>query len=253
MTEPAAPEAGPQDLAQRCDQLARELAQARAELHDFTYSVSHDLRASLRHVTAFTQLAQEELEGQPDNPALGHLSRVTQAARQMGRQIDGLMELSRLSRVELQWGAVDVGEIVQGLRQDLAQATAGRSIEWHLPTDWPLVRADATLLRQALGHLLSNAIKFSAGRSPAKISVQWQSAAPGQCTLVVSDNGVGYNPQYQGKLFQAFQRLHSPREFEGLGMGLAQVRTIAERLGGTVTAEGRVDEGCSVSFTLTLA
>jgi light-regulated signal transduction histidine kinase (bacteriophytochrome) len=253
MTEPAAPHAAPEDLTQRCEQLARELAQARAELHDFTYSVSHDLRASLRHVTAFSQLAQEELAEQSGHPALGHLSRVTQAARQMGRQIDGLMELSRLSAVALQWSAVDVGDIVKPLCADLAQAAAGRSLAWRLADAWPVVRADAALLRQALGHVLSNAIKFSAGRSPAEIAVQWQPAAPGQCTLMVSDNGVGFNPQYRAKLFQAFQRLHSPREFEGLGMGLAQVRTIAERLGGAVDAEGQVNGGCRVSLTLALA
>lgn len=253
MSEAQAPGEQAEDLTRHCEQLERALTQARAELQDFTYSVSHDLRASLRHVTAFTQLAQEELAAQPESPALSHLTRVTQAAKQMGRQIDGLMELSRLSGVALQWSAVDLGEIVRPLCAELAQATGGRSVDWRLSPSWPVVRADAALLRQALGHLLSNALKFSATRAQAEISLEWQPAAPGHCTLVVADNGVGFNPQYQAKLFQAFQRLHSPREFEGLGMGLALTRKIAERLGGSVSAQGAVDAGCRVSLTLALA
>ncbi|WP_114971705.1 sensor histidine kinase [Rhodoferax ferrireducens] len=243
----------PQALLLENEQLRRELGQARAELEDFTHSVSHDLRASLRHVNAYVHIIKEDLGEQTPVAVAAHLDTVSQAARQMGRQIDGLMELARLTRVELQLSTVDVAQLVDDTCTALAPALAARTIEWQIAPDLPALRCDAALLRQVLTHLLSNAVKFTAARAVAEIHVSWQSTDNGQCALTVADNGAGFNPQYTDKLFHAFQRLHGAREFEGLGMGLALTRKIVERHGGMVWAKGIPDAGCSVSVTLPMA
>jgi len=243
----------PQDLMQENERLQRELGLARAELQDFTYSVSHDLRASLRHVNAYVQIIKEDLADQNHQSLTSHLDTVSQAAKQMGRQIDGLMELSRLTQLALQLSTVDVGLLVQDAQVTLMQALGERKVEWQFASDFPQLLCDAALLRQVLTHLLSNALKFTGTRGVAQIKVAWQAGDHGQCVVTVTDNGVGFNPQYTAKLFHAFQRLHGAREFEGLGMGLALTRKIVERHGGTVSATGAVDAGCSFSFSLPLA
>lgn len=243
----------PEALQQDNERLQRELGQARAELEDFTYSVSHDLRASLRHVNAYVQIIQEDLAEQGNAALLGHLRTVSHAAQQMGRQIDGLMELSRLTRVEVQLATVDVGLLLRDLCASLSAGLVGRAVEWQIAPDFPLLAGDTALLRQVLQHLLSNALKFTGPRAVAEIKVSWQRHAGGLCALTVQDNGVGFNPQYSSKLFHAFQRLHGAREFEGMGMGLALSRKIIERLGGSVWADAVPNAGCSVSVTLPLA
>jgi len=243
----------PQDLLQENERLQHELGLARAELQDFTYSVSHDLRASLRHVNAYVQIIKEDLADQNHQSLTSHLDTVSQAAKQMGKQIDGLMELSRLTQLELQLSTVDVGLLVQDAQVTLMQALGERKVEWQLAPDFPPLQCDAALLHQVLTHLLSNALKFTGTRDVAQIKVAWRMSDTGQCIVTVTDNGVGFNPQYTAKLFHAFQRLHGVREFEGLGMGLALTRKIVERHGGTVSATGVVDVGCSVSLSLPLA
>lgn len=237
----------------QCERLQHELTLARRALDDFTHAVSHDLRASLRHVNAYVQIIKEDL-GEPTPAALAaHLDRINQAARQMGLQIDALMALAQLSRVELQLATLDGAELVRDVCTALAGTLEGRALEWQVAPDFPALQADAALVRQVLTHLVSNALKFSGPRALARIEFSWQVHAPGWCALTVADNGVGFNPQYQDKLFQAFQRLHSARDFDGLGMGLALTRKIVERHGGAVWAQGVPDGGCRVSFTLPLA
>lgn len=233
--------------------LRRELSQARVELGDFTYSVSHDLRASLRHVTSYVQIIKEDLGDQSNVAITAHLETVNQAARHMGQQIDALMELSRLTQVELQLSVVDARQLVTSVCAELAPMFEGRVIEWQVVADLPPLCCDAALLRQVVVHLLSNALKFTRTQPLTKIEITRQVHASGQCAITVTDNGVGFNSQYQNKLFHAFQRLHGAREFEGLGMGLALTRKIVERHGGVVWAKGALDAGCSVSFTLPLA
>lgn len=243
----------PERLQRDNERLQRELNQARAELADFTYSVSHDLRASLRHVNAYVQIIKEDLAEQNHQSLVPHLDTVSQAAKQMGRQIDGLMALSRLTQGELQLSAVDVGPLVKDVCIALAPSAGERALDWQVAADFPSLHCDATLLREVLTHLLSNALKFTAKRAVTEIKITWQATDNGQCALTVADNGVGFNPQYTVKLFHAFQRLHGAREFEGMGMGLALTRKIVERHGGTVSAVGALDAGCSVSVTLPLA
>ena len=234
-------------------QLRHERDQARSELEDFTFSVSHDLRASLRHVTAYVQIIKEDLGPQTSGAVASHLDRVSQAARQMGLQIDALTELSRLTRLDLDLTTGAVAPLVQDVCMALAPTLGGRRVEWQVADDFPALRCDATLLRQVLMHVLSNALKFTAPRAVARIEITWQAHDNGLCVLTVTDNGVGFNPGYASKLFHAFQRLHGSREFEGLGVGLALTRKIVERHGGMVWAIGAPDAGCSVSFTLPLA
>lgn len=234
------------------ERLTRELAQARHELEDFTYSVSHDLRASLRHVTAYVQIIREDLDEQSHAGVVKHLETVSQSAKQMGRQIDGLMELARLARVELQPTGLELGAMTRDICADMAPSLDGRAMTWNVARDMPEMQGDASLIRQLLGHLLENAVKFTAPRSAPVVNVSWQWHESDLCAVTVSDNGVGFNPQYKSKLFHAFQRLHGARDFEGLGMGLALSRKIIERHGGAVWADGSLDAGCSVSFTLPL-
>lgn len=240
-------------LLQENGLLKRELNQARSELEDFTYSVSHDLRASLRHVNAYVEIIREDLGDQGDAATVTHLDTVSHAARQMGRQIDGLMELSHLTQATLQLARVDAGELVRDVFAGLAPAWVGREVDWQVAPEFPALQCDAALVRQALTHLLSNALKFTGPRPLAEIKVTWQAHASGQCAIAVTDNGVGFNAQYKDKLFHAFQRLHRAREFEGIGMGLALTRKIVERHGGVVWANGAPDAGCSMNFTLPLA
>ena len=253
MSDAAPAPAKPQGEGAEIARLQRELAQARAELQDFTYSVSHDLRASLRHISAYAQIIQEDLGEQLTPDIAAHLTTVQQAAKQMARQIDGLAELSRLTRLDLQLTRLDVGQLVRDVLAEMASTTAGRTLHWQLAPDLPALQGDAVLVRQALTCLLSNALKFTAQRAVAEIQLSWQVHASGQCALTLSDNGAGFNPQYQDKLFHAFGRLHGAREFEGLGMGLALTRKIVERHGGSVWAQGMPDAGCRVTITLPLA
>ena len=234
-------------------QLQRELRQARAELEEFTYSVSHDLRASLRHVTAYVQIIQEDLDDQVSAEIRGHLTTVSQAAQTMSRQIEALSSLSRLGRVEINWTACHLNELLSDAIADLIPMPRQEPLVWEVATDFPALWGDAALIQQLLAELLSNAVKFTHHTPHATVRVSWALNDAGHCVVTVSDNGAGFNPQYQSKLFHAFQRLHSAREFAGLGMGLARCRKIMARLGGEIGAEGEIGGGCRVSFTLPLA
>ena len=237
--------------------LQAELQAMRAEMQDFTYTVSHDLRASLRHILAYAELVQEDAGDQLDADVRAHLDTITGAARNMGVLMDGLMELSRLSTVSMQSVPVELGSLVHEVCDVIRANQAEREIEWRIAQDFPVVQADGDLLRQALQHVVGNALKFTKPREQAVVELGWElspdAAEPagiGQITLFVRDNGVGFNPAMQSKLFRVFQRLHSPRQFEGVGIGLALTRKIIERHGGAVAAQGVVDGGCCVRLQL---
>ena len=238
---------------QRIEALERELALARTALEDFTHSVSHDLRAPLRHVTSYLKIIREDLGTALQPEISAHLQTAADAAALIGQQIDGLMLLSRVGRVELEWSQIDLGRLVNEVRQQLEAQCAGRVVEWRIAADLPSVRGDVVLLGQALAHLMGNALKFSAGAEPALIEVGWRRLDDAWFELTITDNGVGFDPRFQDRLFRVFQRLHSSRQFDGLGIGLAFSRQVVERHGGSIQAQGALAAGCRVTLRLPLA
>ena len=236
-------------LEQRVAERTAELEQTNQELEAFSYSVSHDLRAPLRHILGFAALLREE-SGPALNPAqLRHLESITIAAERMTELIDDLLAFSRIGRSELHRRAVDLGDLVQSARNDLRCESEGRNIEWIIHP-LPVVQADHSLLRQAVVNLVSNALKFTAPYEKARIEIGSSSLDPSETVVYIRDNGVGFDPQYTGKLFGVFHRLHHGREFEGTGIGLANVRIIIQRHGGRVWAEGKPGEGATFYFAL---
>jgi light-regulated signal transduction histidine kinase (bacteriophytochrome) len=235
----------------RIAQLEAELAALRAEMQDFSYTVSHDLRASLRHILSYAQLVQEDAGPLLPDETKGFLNTISDSARHMGVLMDGLMELSRLGTVELQLAALPLQPLVQELVA-ACQPPSGAPIQWHIAADLPAVRGDAALLRSTLHAVLDNAVKFSARKELRQIaiSVLPEDPASAGVTLLVQDNGAGFNPALQAKLFHPFQRLHTTKQFPGIGMGLALCRKMLERMGGQVRAEGAPEGGCTVRITL---
>ena len=235
------------DLQHRLQQSEAHNAALQDELEHFVRNVSHDLRAPLRHITAYAPLVREMLaEGEDPSPCLDTLE---QSARSMARMVDALLELSRLSRIPLQITPVPMAALVAEAQRALATEMVGRSIDWQLPDDWPEVQGDAALLRQVWEHLISNALKFTQPRPTTHITLGWEHAADGT-TFWLRDNGVGFNPATSGNMFDLFQRLHAASAFEGAGVGLALARQIVLRHGGSVAAQGVVDGGCTLRFTL---
>lgn len=246
--------------AQRIERLERQLRQARADLEDFTRAVSHDLRAPLRHLGAFANILREDLPEPQRTEVLPHLDRISEAARLMGLQIDGLARLARIGQGHFAPIPLDIGELAQSafaaLRHkpgpDSAEGPSPRDVQLQLASDLPQVMADATLLREALTELLANALKFTRPQPQARISLSCQHDG-GRCVLTLADNGVGFEPGPHTRLFQPFSRLHSSKAFEGLGLGLAITRKVIERHGGHIEATGVPNGGCRVSFRLPLA
>lgn len=229
----------------------QQLAAAQAALGDFAYTVSHDLRAHLRHINAYSGLLREELGATLQGDAASFLDTVSQAARLMGRQIEGLMAWSQLDRVELHEAALDLPALVGEARRALAAEEAGRAIDWRIAPDLPAARGDAVLVRQLLQHLLANAVKFTARTPAAVIEIGAGPAGPdGRPEFFVRDNGAGIDPLWAHRLFHVFQRLHPSGEFEGLGLGLALAGKIVARHGGSIRAEGAPGAGFCVRFTL---
>ena len=233
------------DLQQR----AGLLEAANEELETFSYSVSHDLRAPLRHILGYATMLHEEA-----NPALGeksqqHLTRIKQSATKMSTLIDELLHFSRFSHVELNRESVDLNAIVDSVIRDHNAEVQGRNVVWkhtQLPGAW----GDVALLRQVVVNLISNALKYSRLSNPAEIEISVLENDSGETVFFVRDNGVGFDSQHADKLFGVFQRLHKESEFEGTGVGLASVRRIVARHGGKTWADGEVGRGATFYFSL---
>ncbi len=237
-----------EQLEERIADRTARLQAANHELEAFTYTVTHDLRAPLRHVFGFGQLLQRDLgDGLPPK-AQRHLETMLRATRQMGTIIDGLLAFSRLGRASIVRTHVFTAKLVDELIEQLNATHPDRTIEWK-KGDLPEVTGDATLLRQVFANLLDNAVKYSSKKPRSVISISGR--VMGRDTeFEVTDNGAGFDPRYQDKLFGVFQRLHSVAEFEGVGIGLATVRRIVERHGGRIWAHGRPGEGAEFFFTI---
>jgi PAS domain S-box-containing protein len=237
--------------AQAVEVANQKLRQANEELESFSYSVSHDLRAPLRHINGFSQMLEQHLGGNLDDKARHYLRTIGTSARQMGTLIDGLLAFSRIGRSEMKIQRVSLGNVVHSVVQSLAQEIGERKVLWEI-APLPDVEGDPVLLYQVFANLLGNAVKYTAKVDPALIEIGTEPADVGSVQVFVKDNGAGFDPKYAGKLFGVFQRLHSPREFEGNGVGLATVRRIVQRHGGRVSAEGAPGAGAkfTVSFKL---
>lgn len=227
--------------------LQAELTAARAELQEFSATVSHDLRAPLRHIVSYAQLVREDAGPQLEAEVQGFLTTIVDSAQHMGALLDGLSEWSRVGSQPLVLEPVSLQALVQEMCQSLT--AAGAVVEWHIGDDLPTVRADARMLRQALEHVLGNAMKFSAVRDKPVVEISRLAAVEaGFASVQVRDNGVGFNSALQGKLFKVFGRLHSAQQFAGIGMGLALTCKLLQRMGATVAVQGQVDVGCSVQL-----
>lgn len=230
------------------EERARALETANKELEAFTYSVSHDLRAPLRHVDGFSKILEEEFA--PHLPAEGQrmIQRIRAGAQQAGHLVDDLLNLSRVSRRELKLQIVGLKTVVEAVVKDLAGELQGRDIEWRVG-ELPFLECDAALIKQVLLNLLSNAVKYTRPRPKALIEIG-ACEREGQPAVFVRDNGVGFSMKYADKLFGVFQRLHRAEDFEGTGVGLATVQRIVHKHGGRVWAEAELDKGATFSFTL---
>ncbi len=234
--------------AEELAQLAGELRASNKELESFSYSVSHDLRAPLRHIAGYTELLNELEGSRLSERGLRFLDNISDAASFAGTLVDNLLSFSQMGRSALRMSDVDLGALVASIREELAPDCEGRQIEWHV-LPMPIVVADAAFLHMTLRNLLGNAVKYTRTRELAVIEVGAEQRH-GEVMVYVRDNGVGFDMQYAGKLFGVFQRLHRMEEFEGTGIGLASVRRIIERHDGRVWAEGELDKGATFYFSL---
>jgi signal transduction histidine kinase len=224
------------------------LEAANRELEAFSYSVSHDLRAPIRHIAGFAELLLRK-GGNDLDPTLSRYARtINEAAKNAGRLVDDLLAFSRVGRTDMRSAAVHLGNLFDEVRKELSHEIEGRNVLWNVGL-LPTVTGDAAMLRLVLQNLLTNALKYSAGRDPAVVEVG--SRREGQEQVIwIRDNGIGFDMRYSDKLFGVFQRLHSAAEFEGTGIGLANVRRIVARHGGRTWAEGKPGEGATFYFSI---
>jgi len=241
-----------QEIRALNDDLARrttELQATNKELEAFAYSISHDLRAPLRHTAGYAELLQRNAAASLDDKSRRYLTLILEAAKRMGNLIDDLLAFSRIGRAETRKARVSLEALVKEALAEVRPETDGRDIAWTVGT-MPEVYVDRAMLRLALVNLMSNAVKFSRTRAQAKIEIGCAEAGADETAVFVRDNGVGFDMQYADKLFGVFQRLHPTEAFEGTGIGLATVQRIVHRHGGRVWAEGVVDGGATFYFTV---
>jgi len=237
-----------EQLDQRVRQRTTELEAANQELEAFTYSVSHDLRAPLRHVDGFSKLLVEEHRAELSPDAQKYVATIRDSVLQMGRLIDDLLNLARVGRKQPAMQVAGLNSLVEEVRIELDRANPDRLIKWKVGT-LPFVECDPGLMKQVFANLLANAVKFTRPRKPAVIEVG-EVQQSGRSVVFVRDNGVGFSMKYANKLFGVFQRLHRSEDFEGTGVGLATVQRIVRKHGGRVWAEAELDKGATFYFTL---
>jgi signal transduction histidine kinase len=236
-------------LNQALPNRAAELEATNKELESFAYSVSHDLRAPLRHVIGFAELLQKQGSSLLDDKSNRYVKMILESSKRMGNLIDDLLAFSRIGRAETKTTAVDLEQLVREIIAEFGQEIRGRDIAWKIGAI-PVCYGDRSMLRVALVNLVSNAVKFTRMRTRAEIEIGCFDGKENQATLYVRDNGAGFDMQYANKLFGVFQRLHLAEEFEGTGIGLATVQRIVHRHGGQIRAEGAVDHGATFYFSL---
>jgi K+-sensing histidine kinase KdpD len=225
-----------------------ELEASNKELEAFAYSISHDLRAPLRHVAGYAELLQKRESAMADPTAREHMTAIIDSAKRMGTLIDDLLAFSRIGRAETHAAIVNLDQLVKEAINEVQKDAAGRTIAWKVGP-LPVLHGDRSMLRLVLVNLLSNAVKFTRTRQEAEIEIGSSDGPGDEVVVFVRDNGVGFNMKYVHKLFGVFQRLHRQEAFEGTGIGLATVQRIINRHGGRVWAEGQKDKGAVVYFS----
>ncbi len=246
-----------EELNRQLEGKVAQVSEVNRELEAFSYSVSHDLRAPLRHVAGFSDKLSRHLGDAADDKSRHYLEVISSSARRMAALIDDLLVYSRLGRAAMRQQAVDMQSLVAGTRAMLdsnLQAEAENSghahhVEWSI-APLPIVVGDENMIRQVWLNLLGNAVKYSGNREPAKIRVDYQPQPDGGHQFTVSDNGAGFDMAYAGKLFGVFQRLHKASDYPGTGIGLASVRRVLTRHGGRIWAEAEPDVGATFHFYL---
>jgi PAS domain S-box-containing protein len=234
-----------EELAKR----TTELEAVNKELEAFAYSVSHDLRAPLRHMVGYTELLQKTASSILDEKSHRYMMMILESAKRMGTLIDDLLAFSRIGRAETQMTLVSLEQLVKEALSEVQQETEGRDVVWSIGA-LPNVYGDRSMLRLVLVNLISNAIKFTHTRPQAEIEIGYTNGKGNEVVVFIRDNGVGFEMKYVNKLFGVFQRLHRAEEFEGTGIGLATVQRIIHRHGGRVWAEGLVDRGATFYFSV---
>lgn len=225
------------------------LQAANKELESFAYSVSHDLRAPLRHIAGYAELLRRHASSVLDEKSQRFLDTIMESSKRMGLLIDDLLAFSRIGRAETNQTVVRLDQLVDEVVTELRQDISDREISWKIAR-LPACHGDRAMLRVALVNLISNSVKFTRTRKPAEIEIGCRDGARNDVEIFVKDNGVGFDMQYQNKLFGVFQRLHLAEEFEGTGIGLATVQRIIQHHGGTVRAEGTIDRGATFHVSL---
>jgi signal transduction histidine kinase len=236
------------NLNKTLESRAVELNSSNKELESFAYSVSHDLRAPLRHLVGYSELLQKQAANSLDDKALRYTQTIHESSKRMGNLIDDLLSFSRIGRAEARMTSLNLDQKVQSIITELAEDAEGRNIEWRIGP-LPPCHGDRSMVRLVLVNLLSNAVKFTRKQELAVIEVGAVEAND-QIEVFVKDNGAGFDMQYANKLFGVFQRLHHADEFEGTGIGLAIVQRIVHRHGGEVRVAGAVGKGATFYFTL---
>jgi signal transduction histidine kinase len=239
-------------VKERTDELRKtndDLQSVNRELESFAYSVSHDLRAPLRHIAGFTEVLQKHSEPVLDDSSRRQIGMIREAANRMDSLVDDLLDFSRIGRAETKATTIHLEQLMREVVSELAPDTQGRKIVWRIGS-LPSCHGDPALLRVVFDNLVSNAVKFTQTREQAEIEIGLLDSKPDELVVFVKDNGVGFEMKYKDKLFGVFQRLHSQKAFEGTGIGLATVQRIVHRHGGRVWAEGAVNEGATFYVAL---
>lgn len=237
-----------EQLEQRVRDRTAQLEAANQELEAFSYSISHDLRAPLRHISGYIEILQTEAGDKLDQQAREHLQTIAGSAKSLGELIDALLAFSRMGRAEMHRQRVSLAALVEEARRELRRDTEGRNIEWKIGK-LAEMRGDPIMIKQVLINLISNALKYTRKCQQAKIHIA-TTGAQDETVFFIRDNGVGFDMKYADKLFGVFQRLHPASKFEGVGIGLANVRRIVHRHGGRTWAEGKVDGGATFYFSI---
>jgi light-regulated signal transduction histidine kinase (bacteriophytochrome) len=237
------------ELNRQLEGKVEQISDVNRELEAFSYSVSHDLRAPLRHISGFAGKLEAQLGDQADDRVRHYIDVISSSSRRMAQLIDDLLVFSRLGRGALRLQPVDMQSLVEEARALVETDERDRRIEWSI-APLPIVVGDENMLRTVWQNLLGNAVKYTGNREVAQINVEVERTANGDYEFAVRDNGAGFDMQYASKLFGVFQRLHRASEFPGNGIGLANVRRIIARHGGRTWAEGETDRGAIFYFSL---